>query len=88
MITKEILQGALALFGPNGENWVGRFPRSGEECTVTAIARASGRAEGAADSSWRAFSEINNIDTSLGIWNDNSTWPEVKAAFEKAIDAC
>ena len=86
--TAERLRKALALFGPNGEKWVNRLPGNNEYCSVTACAEA--------DPTTSFLSATDLLCSVVGLgefevlqrWNDapERTWPEVKAAFEKAIE--
>lgn len=88
MTTKEILQKALQLMGPDGENWVPRPPSICEYCALTAIYKAS-----KCEASERMRAREHFLYTigwsKIGQWNDapGRTWDDVKQAFLKAIEA-
>lgn len=88
------LQAALALFGPNGEKWVPVDPdqERGTNCALSAIINACCDHHHAAGETYnsRKNAAIAALYRAAGHrhfpkWNDNHTWPEVKAIFEKAI---
>lgn len=103
----DILQRALELLGPNGENWTKgyfAYDEYGMEtmgycdvakcwCAAGAIQRVINESDYDATymgvlsraifgNDWKPFT-----GTCIGDWNDapERTWPEVKAAFERAI---
>ena len=86
MKTSEVLRNALALFGPDGQKWIDRCPPPSKHCSVTAIYAAANTGREVSDCMDALYGAADVSAFSwLGAWNDNHTWPEVKAAFEKAI---
>lgn len=92
MTTEQVLTKALELLGPNGENWVKEQQYGPCYCMVTAVQIAAGQSHAACLSKIPAY-ELLCIAAArdygtLGMWNDHArrTWPEVKAAFERAIE--
>ena len=84
----EVLEKALELLGPNGENWVNEAPDWDKHCCVTAIDTVGdNRSQEKAKSFLRRV--INsNVCSLISRWNDapERTFPEVRAAFLKAIE--
>lgn len=74
---------ALELFGPNGEHWVPRPPieSAGEKCSAQVFVEIEG-SEGPAYRRMKA-SVRKNQGMGLVSWNDSSTWPKVKAKFQR-----
>ena len=91
--TAEVLRKALELLGPNGEHWCKeRYFNGNKMCMQGATRRASLYAD---DSGFTSALCTNALlkavpdceGNPIARWNDapERTWPEVKAAFEKAI---
>lgn len=95
--TAQILRDALALLGPNGEHWrQGPWLLSNKcFCCSTAIGTAGGGTMGPNPNCIKAegvFREVIKAPRSeIGIWRWNDaperTFTDVKAAFERAIEA-
>lgn len=89
MKSSEILREALKKFGENGENWrSGR--NNGEYCSwggIFAVVYGSAFAPWGAADQWAQKLGFNSAHQLFG-WNDSEsrTFPEVKAAFLKAIE--
>lgn len=91
--TAEVLRRALALL-PN--TWVNTYPDedAGEHCAITAINEVARGGKRAKQFLCEAIGEqadsryVAALDVVIAEWNDapERTWPEVKAAFEKAIE--
>lgn len=87
----EALEKALAAFGPNGENWAqGDKALTQPYCCVTlALSRIRTQdyeqVAKAQDVLWATMGLKTRLQAEK--WNDTPerTWPEVKAAYEKAI---
>ena len=88
MTTAEVLRKALELLGPNGTHW-GRGEQcfGGKLCAGMAIDRANRGQYRVATLYKMLIPVLDSQGTPIG-WNDapERTWPEVKAAFEKAIE--
>jgi len=83
-----VLRKALAAFGPNGENWVRGHGGLGNKCcSVTAFMRSgSPLYVGHSDEGYQILCRVTGAKIGfLGDWNDKQTWPQIKAAYEKAI---
>ena len=83
----QILRDALELLGPEGVHWVRGYPCGDRMCCLSAIygewfrnQLSTGKAEG-------IFSRVIS-DRFISRWNDapGRTWPEIRAAFLKAIE--
>lgn len=96
MTTAEVLRKALELLGPNGEHWCqGRYFDGDKACmqgaTRVAAQELSQRTEAflhIAKCTERLMEVLPTCEGNpIARWNDapERTWPEVKAAFEKAI---
>lgn len=94
----QLLQRALALFGPDGQNWVNHCPRGdGKECVMTAINRTYDPDEinlekhdaarlALTHSIPKGYSTKHDVLT-LTKFNDNpnTTFQDIKVLFETAI---
>lgn len=98
MTVKQQLQAALALLGPNGENWTNssRELRGDKTCVFFALLDVCGSHDKQWDSSlgWHHKADIvlrkqlpAECFGSVVNFNDNHTFLEVKALFERAIAA-
>jgi hypothetical protein len=96
MKASKALADALKLFGKDGKHWVNHVPTgANQQCSVTAIniitynvsmltnKRALKYLKKAAKT--RAKKSDSSEVVSIVRWNDKSTWPKVKAAFNQAI---
>jgi len=84
----EVLERALELFGPDGERWANKSPIGDEHCSVTALAKIAVLLSPSymkAKSLVRRGAGLKDSE-SLSYWNDAHTFPEVRAAFLKAIE--
>jgi hypothetical protein len=90
----DVLEMALAVFGPHGENWVkmaegGQGHDMSKKCASLAIGEQP-VSQAPIQRAKAILCDVIGIDV-MGIysWNDTPerTWPEVKAAYEKAIAA-
>jgi hypothetical protein len=92
MSTAEVLEKALELLGPNGENWQQGWSGIQGECMVTCISRIVPGDTGnrLRWDAWKFLYPAAGITgcECISAWNDaeGRTWPEVKAAFQKAIE--
>jgi hypothetical protein len=91
---KEVLQATLAVFGPNGENWVrGHGGDNPQCCSVTAFYRAKidNFAEGSGSDAYRLLCRLAKTkEGSLSKWNDRPKrkFADVKKLWERAIKSC
>src|SRR5262249_52786701 len=89
------LEKALHLLGPNGENWTQGIFNSPKECAVSCVARVVPK-DNTEDTTlrWAAWDflypamGINMPNGCISEWNDapGQTFPEIEAAFLKAIE--
>lgn len=87
--SKTVLKRALKLFGPNGERWGKRYYKSNDKfCSLGAIRETISSAQ-----FFILYTPVKSllqdvVGGNVIAWNDNPIrkWPEVKAAFEKAIE--
>jgi hypothetical protein len=83
---KQDLRAALALLGPNGENWcqLHLFTTDGRKCALGAIMEVRSITDKRIDHASNALAEAIG-QPAIGDFNDTHTFPEVRAVFEKAI---
>jgi len=94
MRSSELIEGALALLGPNGENWVkgSDIHLPSKLCIVLAIAEMQPTVtvfRQAKKYLAKAAGLKPNENQSLAIWNDQDhiQWSDIKRAMETAAQA-
>ena len=84
----EVLEKALAAFGPNGEKWgqLGQLCMDGKECAITGCDVAAGDDYEALAGALDVLDRLS-APLTIDVWQDapERTFPEVKTVFEQAI---